>query len=137
MTKTKATKANPDQLLRQRSSLLRYETDYRKIIPTKDNILVADMDFGERISKGGILMIDDDKKAHGIRPRWCRVIAVGYKQEDVAPGEWLLVAHGRWTRGLDMTDENGDTVTVRLVDPKEILMASSEMPTDDTIANTI
>lgn len=133
----KKTKANPDQLLRQRSSLLRYETDYRKITPTKDNILVGDMDFGERISKGGILMIDDDRKAHGIRPRWCRVIAVGYKQEDVVPGEWLLVAHGRWTRGLDMTDENGNTVTVRLVDPKEILMASSEMPTDDTIANTV
>jgi len=125
------------ELMKQRSSLLHYDTNYRKITPTKDNILVADMDFGERISKGGILMIDDDKKAHGIRPRWCRVIAVGYKQEDVKPGEWLLVAHGRWTRGLDMTDEQGETVTVRLVDPKEILMASDEMPTDDTIANTI
>ena len=125
------------ELMKQRSSLLHYDTDYRKITPTKDNILVADMDFGERVSKGGILMIDDDKKAHGIRPRWCRVIAVGYKQEDVKPGEWLLVAHGRWTRGLDMTDEQGETVTVRLVDPKEILMASDEMPTDDTIANTI
>jgi co-chaperonin GroES (HSP10) len=125
------------ELMKQRSSLLHYETNYRKITPTKDNILVADMDFGERISKGGILIIDDDKKSHGIRPRWCRVIAVGYKQEDVKPGEWLLVAHGRWTRGLDMTDENGETVTVRLVDPKEILMASDEMPTDDTIANTI
>jgi len=133
----KTTRANPDQLLRQRSSLLHYDTDYRKITPTKDNILVADMDFGERISKGGILMIDDDKKAHGIRPRWCRVIAVGYKQQDVAPGEWLLVAHGRWTRGLDMTDEDGLTVTVRLVDPKEILMATDEMPLDDTIANTV
>ena len=132
----KKTKVKP-QLLKQRSSLLHYNTDYRKITPTKDNILVADMDFGERISKGGILMIDDDKKAQGIRPRWCRVIAVGYKQQDVKPGEWLLVAHGRWTRGLDMTDENGDTVTVRLVDPKEILMASDQMPTDDTIANTI
>lgn len=100
-------------------------------------VLVADMNFGERISKGGILMIDDDKKAHGIRPRWCRIIAVGPKQTEVNPGEWLLVAHGRWTRGLDMTDDSGQTVTVRLVDPKEILMASDEMPTDDTIANTV
>jgi co-chaperonin GroES (HSP10) len=133
----KKTKAKPKQLLKQRSSLLHYETDYRKITPTKDNILVADMDFGERITKGGIMLVDDDKKAHGIRPRWCRVIAVGYKQQDVVPGEWLLVAHGRWTRGLDMTDENGETVTVRLVDPKEILMASDTMPTDDTIANTV
>lgn len=132
-----AKKAKPQQLLGQRSSLLHYETDYRKITPTKDNILVADMDFGERISKGGILIIDDDKKSHGIRPRWCRILAVGPLQKDVEPGEWLLVSHGRWTRGLDMTDENGETVTVRLVDPKEILMASNQMPTDDTIANTV
>jgi hypothetical protein len=133
----KKTRAKPQKLLKQRSSLLHYETDYRKITPTKDNILVADMDFGERITKGGIMLIDDDKKAHGIRPRWCRVLAVGHKQQDVVPGEWLLVAHGRWTRGLDMTDENGETVTVRLVDPKEILMASDKMPTDDTIAATV
>jgi hypothetical protein len=131
------TRANPEQLLGQRSSLLHYKTDYRKITPTKDNILVADMNFGERISKGGVIMIDDDKKAHGIRPRWARVISVGPKQNDVVPGEWILVAHGRWTRGLDMTDEAGETVTVRLVDPKEIIMATDEMPTDDTIANTV
>lgn len=134
MTKTRA---NPEQLLGQRSSLLHYHTDYRKITPTKDNILVADMDFGERISKGGIIMIDDDKKAHGIRPRWARVISVGPKQTEVVPDEWILVAHGRWTRGLDMSDEDGNTVTVRLVDPKEIIMATDEMPTDDTIANTV
>jgi co-chaperonin GroES (HSP10) len=133
----KTTRANPEQLLGQRSSLLHYKTDYRKITPTKDNILVADMNFGERISKGGVIMIDDDKKAHGIRPRWARVISVGPKQVDVAPGEWILVAHGRWTRGLDMTDDAGETVTVRLVDPKEIIMATDEMPTDDTIANTV
>lgn len=130
-------KANPEQLLGQRSSLLHYKTDYRKITPTKDNILVADMNFGERISKGGVIIIDDDKKAHGIRPRWARVISVGPKQVDVVPGEWILVAHGRWTRGLDMTDDAGETVTVRLVDPKEIIMATDEMPTDDTIANTV
>ena len=133
----KKTRANPEQLLGQRSSLLHYKTDYRKITPTKDNILVADMDFGERISKGGVIIVDDDKKAHGIRPRWARVISVGAKQVDVVPGEWILVAHGRWTRGLDMTDEAGETVTVRLVDPKEIIMATDEMPTDDTIANTV
>jgi hypothetical protein len=120
-----------------RSSTLHYQQDYRKIRPTKNNILVKDMDFGERMTVGGIIIIDDDKKGAGIRPRWCQVVAVGPTQEDVVPGEWILVAHGRWTRGLDMTDEEGVSTTVRLVDPKDIIMASPEKPQDDFVAATI
>ena len=118
-------------LIGPRSSGLHYHTDYRKIQPTKNNVLVKDMDFGERMTLGGIIILDDDKKGQGIRPRWSQVVAIGPKQEDVKPGEYILVAHGRWTRGLDMTDENGETTTVRLVDPKYILMSSDEMPKED------
>ena len=89
------------------------------------------MEFGERMTLGGIIILDDDKKGQGIRPRWAEVVAVGPKQEDVVPGEYILVAHGRWTRGLDMTDEDGTTTTVRLVDPKDILMSSDEPPKED------
>ena len=114
-----------------RSSVLHYHQDYRKITPTKNNVLVKDMKFGERQTLGGIIIIDDDKKGQGIRPRWAEVVAIGPKQEDVKPGEYILVAHGRWTRGLDMTDENGETTTVRIVDPKDILMSSDELPKED------
>ena len=114
-----------------RSSVLHYHQDYRKITPTKNNVLVKDMEFGERQTLGGIIIIDDDKKGQGIRPRWAEVVAIGPKQEDVKPGEYILVAHGRWTRGLDMTDENGETTTVRIVDPKDILMSSDELPKED------
>ena len=114
-----------------RSSTLHYYQDYRKIQPTKNNVLVKDMEFGERQTLGGIIIIDDDKKGQGIRPRWAEVVAIGPKQEDVKPGEYILVAHGRWTRGLDMTDENGETTTVRIVDPKDILMSSDELPKED------
>ena len=114
-----------------RSSVLHYHQDYRKITPTKNNVLVKDMKFGERQTLGGIIIIDDDKKGQGIRPRWAEVVAIGPKQEDVKPGEYILAAHGRWTRGLDMTDENGETTTVRLVDPKDILMSSDELPKED------
>ena len=119
------------QAIGPRSSMLHYNTDYRKITPTKNNVLVKDMEFGERQTLGGIIIIDDDKKGQGIRPRWAEVVAVGPKQEDVKPGEYILVAHGRWTRGLDMTDEDGNTTTVRLVDPKDILMSSDEPPKED------
>ena len=117
--------------LGSRSSVLHYHQDYRKITPTKNNVLVKDMEFGERQTLGGIIIIDDDKKGQGIRPRWAEVVAIGPKQEDVKPGEYILVAHGRWTRGLDMTDENGETTTVRIVDPKDILMSSDELPKED------
>ena len=117
--------------LGSRSSVLHYHQDYRKITPTKNNVLVKDMKFGERQTLGGIIIIDDDKKGQGIRPRWAEVVAIGPKQEDVKPGEYILVAHGRWTRGLDMTDENGETTTVRIVDPKDILMSSDELPKED------
>ena len=120
-----------------RSSTLHYNQDYRKITPTKNNVLVKDMDFGERMTVGGIIILDDDKKGQGIRPRWAEVVAVGRLQEDVKPGEYILVAHGRWTRGLDMTGDDGITVTVRLVDPKDVIMASPDKPHDMTMANTI
>jgi co-chaperonin GroES (HSP10) len=121
----------------ERGSLIRYNTDYRKIKPTKNNILVTDMDFQERVTASGIILANDDMKSHGIRPRWCRVQAVGPTQEDVQVGEWILVSHGRWTRGLDMTGDDGITVTVRLVDPKDVIMASPDKPHDMTMANTI
>jgi co-chaperonin GroES (HSP10) len=119
------------ELNKAKSSLHHVHEDYRKITPTKNNVLVKDMDFGERMTLGGIIIIDDDKKGQGIRPRWAQVVAVGRLQEDVKPGEYILVAHGRWTRGLDMTDENGETTTVRLVDPKDILLSSDEAPKED------
>jgi co-chaperonin GroES (HSP10) len=119
------------ELIKTKSSLHHVHEDYRKITPTKNNVLVKDMEFGERMTIGGIIIIDDDKKGQGIRPRWAQVVAVGRLQEDVKPGEYILVAHGRWTRGLDMTDENGETTTVRLVDPKDILLSSDEPPKED------
>jgi co-chaperonin GroES (HSP10) len=119
------------ELIKTKSSLHHVHEDYRKITPTKNNVLVKDMEFGERMTIGGIIIIDDDKKGQGIRPRWAQVVAVGHLQEDVKPGEYILVAHGRWTRGLDMTDENGETTTVRLVDPKDILLSSDEPPNED------
>ena len=43
-----------------RSSVIHYNQDYRNIQPTKNNVLVKDMEFGERMTVGGIIIIDDD-----------------------------------------------------------------------------
>jgi hypothetical protein len=95
------------------------------------------MAFKERKLQSGIILLDDDGKGHGIRPRWGKVYAIGPDQTDVVPGQWIMVAHGRWSRGVKIEDENGET-TIRKVDNKDILLLSDEDPgSDDTLADAI
>ena len=107
-----------------------------KLQALSDSVLVEDMIFDERISNGGIVLLNDNGKSSGIRPRWGRVYAVGPEQTDVRVGEWILVAHGRWTRGLDIEDDSGKR-TIRKIDPKDILMSADERPADVTFSDAI
>ena len=107
-----------------------------KLQALSDSVLVEDMTFDERISNGGILLLNDNGKSSGIRPRWGRVYAVGPEQKDVRVGEWICVAHGRWTRGLDIEDDSGKR-TIRKIDPKDILMSADERPADVTFSDAI
>lgn len=106
----------------------------RDISPLKDHILVFNMEKGEKVSKGGIILRDDNGKDTGIRPRWCQVYKVGSNVDYVKEGEWILVSHGRWTYGvpLDLKDEHGNIheVYVQRVDVDEILLAQEEKPSE-------
>jgi co-chaperonin GroES (HSP10) len=106
-----------------------------KLVPIRNNILITDMDFGEMKSKGGIVMLSDDGKSEGVRHRWGRVWAIGPEQKDVQVGEWILLEHGRWTRGVTVVDDNGDEIIIRRADVNAILMVSPEKPSDE-ILNT-
>jgi hypothetical protein len=90
-----------------------------------DDVLVYNMAFDVRFTNGGIFLLNDNGKGYGIRPRWGRVYAVGPKQQDVTVGQWVLVEHGRWTRGLEIEDESGE-FTLRKIDPECIMMVSDE-----------
>jgi hypothetical protein len=104
----------------------------------KKDVIVTDMSFDVRITQGGIWIPNDNGKSTGIRPRWGRVYAVGPDQTDVRVGQWIMVAHGRWTRGLDIEDESGERV-IRKIDHKDILLISDseEMPQDATMSTAI
>ena len=65
-----------------------------------DHVIVRDMSFEGRQLASGIVLLGDDGKTDGIRPRWAKVYAVGPDQLDVKVGQWVLIEHGRWTRGL-------------------------------------
>ena len=71
-----------------------------EIRPLKNSVIVTEMSFEGRQLASGIVLLGDDGKTDGIRPRWAQVYAVGPEQHDVSVGQWVLVEHGRWSRGL-------------------------------------
>ena len=113
-----------------------HRIDREQLKPLRAAVIVSDMNFDERLSTGGIVLVKDNGKSSGIRPRWGRVYAVGPEQHSVKVGTWICVEHGRWTRGLEIEDENGKQ-TLRRVDPKDIMMESDEEPQDVTFSDAI
>jgi len=103
------------------------------ILPLHKDVLAFDMYFGEQKTTSGIILMDDDKTDRGIHPRWAKVYAVGPENNTpIRPGYWILVEHGRWSRGIDLSEidpniPRNETV-VRRVDPKAILLYSKENP---------
>ena len=108
----------------------------RRLRALHDWVLVEDMNFDERITTGGIILMNDNGKGTGIRPRWGRIYAIGPEQQHVAVGQWILVAHGRWTRGIEIEDDTG-VHTIRRVDADDILLMSDEPPSDDTMSDAV
>lgn len=100
-----------------------------------NHVIVTDMNFDGRKLSSGIVLLGDDGKTDGIRPRWAKVYKVGPTQHDVKPGQWILVEHGRWSRGLKL-EINGETFVIRRVDPECIIGVQDEEPTHDDIIST-
>jgi co-chaperonin GroES (HSP10) len=103
-----------------------------KLIALHDSVLVTEMNFSERVTSGGIVLPTDNMRGSGVRPRWGRVYVIGPEQKDVKVGQWICVAHGRWTRGVTIEDHEGEKVICR-VDNNDILLVSDCAPTDDTV----
>jgi len=112
-------------------------TEIKDITALKDHVIVRDMNFAGRKLSSGILLLSDDLKTSGIRPRWAQVYRVGPEQIDVVPDQWVLIEHGRWTRGAKISIE-GEEITIRRVDPENIIFVSDEEPTaDDSLSTAV
>lgn len=107
-----------------------------KLRALHDHVLVEDMNFSGRQLTSGIILPSDNGKSSGIRPRWGRVYAVGPEHRDVQVGQWICVAHGRWTRGVEILDRDGPR-TIRRIDPQDILLVSDQEPDDDTMSDAV
>jgi co-chaperonin GroES (HSP10) len=108
----------------------------QKLVPLNDAVIVCDMKFDERISQGGIIIPNDDMKNSGIRPRWAKVYATGPEQKDIKVGQYVLISHGRWTRGVKIEDKEGEKV-IRKVDNNDIMLVSDEPVTDQTMSDKV
>jgi hypothetical protein len=102
----------------------------------KDHVLVADMNFKGRTTSTGIQLLSDDGRTAGVRPRWAQIYAVGPKQTELQVGQWILVSHGRWTRGVSVEDSTGEHV-IRRVDANDVMLVSEVEPGDDGLSTAV
>lgn len=98
-----------------------------KVRAIKDHVIGYELEFGEQIV-GGIIRLNDDMKIRGIKSRWCKVYAVGPKVDLIKPGQYILVDHARWTKGLKILDEDEGNVIIRRVDYKDVFLVTDEKP---------
>jgi co-chaperonin GroES (HSP10) len=95
-------------------------------------VIITDMNFKEKLTSSGIIIPNSDGKLEGVHARWGKVYAVGNSQKDVRAGQYVLVKHGRWTRGTLIEDSEGEK-TIRRIDDADILLVSDEPMQDETI----
>lgn len=98
----------------------------------RDKILVSHIERGERKTAGGLVLVDDDGKNHGIRPRWAKIYSMGedVKDDELAPGKWILIEHGKWTRKMEI-DVDGEKIILWGVKwPDTILAVSDDQPVE-------
>lgn len=77
-------------------------------------------------SKSGLLIADKDMDESGIKPRWFKIYSVGDDVDFCTEGDYVLVAHGRWSRGVEI----GPNEKIFLLDNEDCLAISNEPPAD-------
>ena len=103
--------------------------------PIHNRVIVSDMHFGEQKTKSGLILRDDNGTSRGIYPRWAKVHAKGPENnDDYTVGDWILIEHGRWTRGIDVDDGN-TTTNLRMVEAESVIGFSKEKPDDVMIGD--
>lgn len=92
--------------------------DFTNFKPLRNTVFVTDLEHGAKLTNAGIIIPDDNMKESGIRPRWGRILCVGPDVEDLVPGDWIYVEHGKWTNGIEVLI-SGKPVKVWRVDYPE------------------
>ena len=100
-----------------------------------NRVLVSDMYFGEQKTASGIIIQDDDGTTRGVYPRWGKVYKKGPHNDDpYSEGDWVLVEHGRWTRGIKIGDGDNE-LEIRMVEAESILGWADKKPEGVILGN--
>lgn len=95
-----------------------------------NRVLVTDMHFGEQTTASGLVIKSDDGTTRGIYPRWAKVYGKGPQNTDPYEiGQWILIEHGRWTRGFKVDDGDSEK-DLRMVEAESVLAYADEKPND-------
>jgi|TARA_B110000444_G_scaffold61192_1_gene57224 co-chaperonin GroES (HSP10) len=97
------------------------------IKPLRKRVIVKSIEKGHQTTKGGIIVLDDDGKDRGIRPRWAQVYRVGEGIASVKEGDYVLIEHGRWGRGIQL-DTGKEKFDIRVAEEESILLVSDDKP---------
>ena len=95
-----------------------------------DRILaeMIDKPDGYKKTASGLFLADKDATTEAIKPRWFKVTSIGERVDFVNEGQYVLVAHGRWSQGVSVDSET----TVWLLDNDEILGTSETNPLEES-----
>jgi co-chaperonin GroES (HSP10) len=99
---------------------------------TKNKILAEMIDKPDQTitTQGGIILTEKDATENAVRPRWFKVYSVGSEIDFIKEGEYVMVAHGRWSNGLKINED----LKLYLIDNDECLAVNDTNPMED---NTI
>jgi hypothetical protein len=82
----------------------------------------------ERSTKAGLILTERNFGEEAIRNRWFEVTHVGPEEDHINVGDYVLVPHGRWSRGLDIEGTMREEDKLFLLDENAMLMLSNELP---------
>jgi co-chaperonin GroES (HSP10) len=102
----------------------------KKIKPLHDKVLAVMIEpIGiERRTRGGMILTEKNFGEDTIRSRWFKIMYVGDEQKDVKPGQYVLMPHGRWSRGLDLDGTHREEDKLFLLDNNDMLATTDQDP---------
>lgn len=86
-----------------------------------NSVMTEKMEYGERTTKSGFVIQAEtmDHLGNFVRPRWSKVKYKADNIDFVDVGDWLLIEHGHWSFGMNMTI-NGKEEKLWYISPKSL-----------------
>ena len=101
----------------------------QKITPMRGKITAQILEDPrkESVTKDGVILLANNATEGGMQPRWFKALAVHPEEKDVKEGDYMLVAHGRWSREYIYDDED-ETQYVMVVESESVMGLQDEYP---------